>query len=187
MNAAKDLGTHYTYADYLTWPENEHIELIDGVPVMHATPNINHQIISGEIFAQLHDILKGKPCKVLSAPVIVRLAALDNESDDTILETDIIVMCNLEKLTKQSCNGAPDFVVEILSPSTARYDLIEKFEKFMKAGAKEYWIVDPETKTVQTHILDNGKYYTQANDDKGIIPIVALGGCEINFEDVFAE
>lgn len=176
----------YNYADYLSWPEDERIELIDGHPVMHATPSIAHQSVSGELFGQLRDFLKGKPCRVLSAPVTVRLDAKDDQSDDTILEPDIIVVCDSSKLSKQSCDGAPDLVVEILSPSTAKNDKLVKFKKYEKAGVREYWIVDPDLQYAEVNLLRESKYDVTKYSDEDTVPVSVLEGCTIHLPDVFA-
>lgn len=177
----------YTYADYLTWDESERIELIDGEPVMHATPSRRHQAISRELMVRLYEFLKGKPCQVFAAPFSVRLEAKADDSDDTVLEPDIVVVCDEKKLDDRGCNGAPDFVVEISSPSTVRYDRMVKFEKYRKAGVREYWIVDPDTRSVQACILDGGMYYVQMYGDTGSAPVKVLPGCEVDLEGIFAE
>ena len=132
----------YTYADYVTWPGDERWELIDGVPyAMSPAPTIGHQRIAGEIHRQLANFLKGKPCEAFIAPVDVRLNA-DND-DDIVVQPDVLVVCDKNKLDGKCCNGAPDFVVEILSPSTADHDRVNKFQVYVAAGVREYWIVDP--------------------------------------------
>jgi Uma2 family endonuclease len=186
----------YTYADYLAWPEDERIEIIEGVPyytyggpvfeggpVMQAAPAMAHQEASIELLRQLLSFLKDKPCKVFHAPFAVRLNA--DKGDDTALEPDIVVVCDKSKLDSRGCNGAPDLVMEIMSPSTARKDRILKLNKYQQAGVREYWIVDPETKTVQAMVFETGdiKGYT----DTDIAPVAVLPGCEITLQDVFAE
>jgi Uma2 family endonuclease len=110
-----------------------------------------------------------------------------DNSDDTVLEPDISVICDPSKLDARGCNGAPDLVIEILSPSTARHDRIVKFRKYQEAGVREYWTVDPDTKTVQVFILDDGRYIASTYDDTDTAPISVLPGCEIKLSDVFAE
>jgi Uma2 family endonuclease len=186
----------YTYADYLSWPEDERIEIIDGVPyhtyggpvfgggpVMQAAPATAHQEASVELLGQLRDFLKGKPCKVFHAPFAVRLNA--DAGDDTTLEPDIVVVCDGSKLDSRGCNGAPDFIIEILSPSTARKDRLLKFNRYQQAGVREYWIVDPETGTVQACSLANGNYITKVYAETDTAPVNALPGCVINLRDVF--
>jgi Uma2 family endonuclease len=130
MTALAQENPYYTYADYLEWDEGERTELIDGEAFMLAAPDLTHQIISGELYDQIKQFLKGKSCRPFFAPVSVRLHPAADNSDDTVLEPDIIVVCDPSKLDKHGCTGAPDLVVEILSPSTARHDKVVKFNKY---------------------------------------------------------
>jgi segregation and condensation protein B len=144
MESAVRKQEYYTYADYLTWDDKVRYELIDGMPYMMASPSQKHQEISGELFRQLGNFLLGKPCKPFHAPFDVRLNA--NKSDDTVVQPDLLVVCDHSKLDGKSVNGAPDFIIEILSPSTMSYDLIIKLNKYMRSGVREYWVVDPESR-----------------------------------------
>ena len=119
----------YTYADFLEWDEGERYEIIDGEAYMMATPSRLHQEISGDFYYALRSFLKDKPCKVYAAPFAVRLFPSEDRSDDTVVEPDITVVCDPSRLDDRGCNGAPDFIIEIVSPSTARYDRIVKFNK----------------------------------------------------------
>lgn len=173
----------YTYADYFTWDDSERWELIDGVPyAMSPAPSQVHQEISGELFGQLREYLKRKPCKAFHAPFDVRLNAADE--DNIVVQPDLLVVCDSSKLDGKSCKGAPDLVIEILSPSTARTDRITKLNKYQQAGVREYWIVDPDTQTIQVCFFERGtvKGYT----DSDIVPVGILPGCEINLHDVFS-
>jgi Uma2 family endonuclease len=188
----------YTYADYLAWDENERIEIIDGIPyhtyggeiieggpVMQAAPSRSHQEISGELYRQLANFLRGKSCKVYSAPFAVRLNA--DGDDDTAIEPDISVVCDRFRLDDRGCKGAPDLIAEVLSPSTARKDRIIKFNKYLRAGVREYWLVDPDTRTVQVCLLKDGLYFVSGYTDADTAPVDVLPGCMINLRDVFAE
>jgi Uma2 family endonuclease len=186
MPLAKE-ETYYTYADYLEWDEGVRCEIIDGEALMMAPLSRMHQGISGELFFKIKSFLVGKPCKVYPAPFAVRLNPKEDNRDDTVLEPDITVICDPSKLDDRGCNGAPDLVVEILSPSTARHDRIVKFRKYQAAGVREYWIVDPDTKSVQVFILNDGQYIASTYDDTDTAPISVLPGCEIKLADVFAE
>lgn len=175
---------HYTYADYCTWPEDERWELIDGVPYAMATPNEAHQLISVELVKQLAIFLDGKPCKVYHAPFSVRLNA--EKGDDTVVEPDIFVVCDKSKRDGKCIKGAPDLVIEIQSPSTARHDKVTKFNKYLNAGVREYWLIDPTFKTVQVYSFENGSKGSAYNDtDKA--PVGILPGCVIDLQAVFAE
>jgi Uma2 family endonuclease len=177
----------YTYADFLEWDESDRCELVDGEIFMLAAPSTEHQRVLGRIHIILGNFLSGKPCEVFPAPFAVRLNPLADNSDDTVLEPDIVVVCDSSKLDKRGCNGAPDLVVEIISQSTARYDKVEKFRRYQAAGVREYWIVDPDSKTVQACVLENGRYILSSYDDTGSAPVTVLPGCEIDLREVFAE
>jgi Uma2 family endonuclease len=178
---------YYTYADFLEWDEDFRAELLDGEIVMMAAPLSKHQRVSGELFFQIRTYLEGKTCRVFAAPFSVRLFPQKDQSDDTVFLPDIVVVCDSEKLDEKGCNGAPDLVIEIISPSTAKYDRILKFRKYQNAGVKEYWIVDPELKTVQVCVLENGRYVMTMFDETEKAPISVLKDCEIDLGKVFAE
>ena len=183
MNLAGEI--RYNYDDYLTWDDDIRYELIDGVPYAMAAPSQAHQEISGEIFRQLSNFLKGKPCKVFHAAFDVRLNA--ESYDDIVVQPDLLVVCDKSKLDGKSCVGAPDMAIEILSSSNTRHDTVVKFRLYQKAGVKEYWVVDPDKKSVNVYLLENGKYFTVTYSDNDIVPVNVLDGCEINLADVFAE
>ena len=186
MEALKKEKNYYTYSDYLTWDDDARYELIDGVPyLMSPAPRQEHQEVSMEIAKQLAVFLTGKPCKVFAAPFDVRLNV--DKADDTVVQPDILVVCDKSKLDGKSCNGAPDLVIEILSPSSLKSDRITKFNKYLQAGVREYWIVDPDQKTVDVYTLENGKYFAAVYSDTDVVPVSVLEGCEINLQDVFAE
>ena len=149
----------YTFADCLTWGEDERIEIINGEAVMMAPPSRIHQKISFEIGRQIGNYLEGKKCEVYPAPFGVRLFEKDGDSPDdvdTLVEPDISVICDKDKLDDHGCKGAPDMVIEVLSPSTLRHDRFIKLGLYQRAGVREYWIVEPETQTVQVYTLENG-------------------------------
>ena len=175
-----------TYADYSAWDGDERWELINGVPyAMSPGPSEGHQSVLLKLARQLGDYLDGKPCKVFVAPFDVRLNA--NTYDDTVVQPDILVVCDDSKLDGKSCVGAPDLVIEILSPSTALKDKNLKFKKYLEAGVREYWIADPDSKTISAHILDNGRYYVTSYAEADTAPVQVLEGCEIDLAKVFAE
>ncbi|MDR1655060.1 MAG: Uma2 family endonuclease [Treponema sp.] len=176
---------YYTYADILKLDESVRAEIIDGELFMMAPPVTGHQIISRELLGQLWQFLKGKPCQVFAAPFGVRLFPRADLSDDTFLEPDLAVICDRSKITKEGCEGAPDMVIEILSPSNTRHDRLRKFRKYLAAGVKEYWIVDGGEKTVDVHILDNGRYVTSVSGGDDEVPVSVLPGCTITLRDVW--
>jgi len=173
----------YTYRDYIKWDGDVRYELIDGTAYAMATPSRLHQKISKKIFRQLDDFLTGKTCEVYYAPLAVRLNF--DSFDDVVVEPDLFVVCDESKFDNRSVKGAPDLIVEILSPHNARHDTVTKFRQYQRAGVKEYWIVDPNAKTVQVHILENGKYTDKVYRDDDVIPVHVLEGCQINLADVF--
>ena len=181
----------YTLADALAWDEQDRIELIYGDPVMMAPPTRAHQEVVMELSAQLHAYLKGKKCKVYPAPFAVRLFEQDGdrpEDVDTMVEPDISVVCDPSKLDDIGCKGAPDLVMEILSPSTTRHDRFTKFNLYQRAGVREYWIVDPGDKTVQVFVLEDGRYTAKdfgAASDK--LRVNVLEDCIIDLSQVFSE
>lgn len=182
---------HYTYADYMTWDEQEHIELIEGVPVMMSPPSRAHQEISGELFRQIANYLEGKKCRVYAAPFAVRLfekSTDDASSVDTVVEPDLSVVCDRDKLDAKGCKGAPDLVIEILSPSSIRNDRLTKFNLYQRAGVREYWIVNPSEKSVQVFILEGGHYTAAAlGSESDVLKVNVLDGCYIDLAQVFSE
>jgi len=175
----------YTYADYVTWDDDQRWELIDGEAYLMSAPIRVHQEIIGNLFYQLKNFLKGKHCKVYLAPFDVRLNA-DTE-DNTVVQPDILVMCDHAKLTREGSIGAPDMLVEVLSPSTSARDRKVKFDLYRKFGVREYWIVDPETKTTAAHVLKDGEYITRAYSDKDSAPVYVLEGCIVDFTEIYEE
>ncbi len=184
--------THYTYADYLAFEGDERMEIINGEIVMMSSPLTIHQRMLGEIFKQLAVFLDGKPCEVFSAPLDVRLfekAGDDPKDVDTVVQPDSLVVCDKNKIDTKGIKGAPDLVVEILSPSTYRHDCLVKLNIYQQAGVREYWIVDPETKTVKVFLLDDeGAYRTaKAYNRSDVVKVNVLNGCFIELSKVFPD
>ena len=182
----------YTFADVLTWDEDERAEIINGeVIMMSPPPSRAHQEISGEMFRQLANYLEGKKCRVYHAPFAVRLFEKDGDSPEdveTMVEPDISIVCNPSKLDKHGCKGAPDMVVEVLSPSTRRHDRLVKLGLYQRAGVREYWIVDPGNKTVQVLTLTNGLLLPhEVYERDGVAKVNVLDGCFVELSKVFSE
>lgn len=153
---------NYSYADYLTWPEDERWEIIEGIAYMQATPSPHHQEISVGLSAQFYHYLSGKPCKVYPAPFSVRLTQdleMKDEDIKKVVEPDISIVCDKAKLDSKGCNGAPDLIIEIISPSSVKMDRFTKFNSYEKAGVKEYWIVEPEGRLVSVFVLQADQRY----------------------------
>ena len=149
----KPHSARYTVADYMNWPDEERWELIDGVAYdMSPAPTIKHQNIAGGLYSLLREKLKGKTCQPFIAPVDVVLSAVD------VVQPDVIVVCDPTKITERNIQGPPDWVAEVLSPSTARKDLREKKALFERSGVKEYVVFDPLNGLVQRFVLTDGAY-----------------------------
>lgn len=179
----------YTYADVLSWDESERIELIYGDPVMMAPPSRAHQKVVSELNRQIGNYLYGKRCEVYPAPFGVRLFEEKEDSPynvDTLVEPDLTVVCDLDKLDDAGCKGAPDLVIEILSPSTQRHDRVTKFNLYQRAGVREYWIVDPDSRVVSVYTLEEGVYHAAAvYSGSAHVPVGVLEDCQIDLEPVF--
>jgi Uma2 family endonuclease len=166
--------SRFTYADYLEWEGPERYEIINGEAFLMASPTVEHQAMITELLVQLANFLRGKPCKVFAAPLDVRLFPEEDYSDDTVVQPDILVVCDASKLSKGSVDGPPDLVVEILSPSNTRKQMFLKFESYLNAGVREYWVLDPEEKKAQVHILQEGRYISSVYKKDAVIPVSVL-------------
>jgi Uma2 family endonuclease len=180
---------YFTYADYKDWElaEGERYELIYGEAYAMSAPNTYHQSILGELFKQIAVYLTGKPCKVYPAPFDVRLFYEEGESDDTVVQPDISIICDKEKRGKEGCLGAPDFVAEILSPSNTAIEMERKFELYREAGVREYWVLDPEHRTLHTYRFQGEKVSSHSYRAADTAPVAIFSDLEIALEPVFAE
>lgn len=142
----------YTYADYLTLSTDERYELIDGTLYnMSPAPSTKHQQIAGALYRQFGNYLEGRSCQVFIAPFDVRLLSQSKRDEDVtnVVQPDISVICDPDKIDEKGCNGSPDLIIEVLSPATAKKDKGEKLRLYRKAGVRQYWIVDPANETVE--------------------------------------
>ncbi|MBI1782334.1 MAG: Uma2 family endonuclease [Sphingobacteriales bacterium] len=158
-----DPSLNYTYADYLQWKFEERLELIKGkIFKMSPAPNVVHQAVSMKLSSSIYNFLKGKSCKIFSAPFDVRLPVKNKKKDNeiyTVVQPDICVICDESKLDERGCCGAPDLIIEILSPGNSRKEVKLKFDLYEEAGVKEYWIISPAEETVLVYFLqEDGKY-----------------------------
>ncbi|MCI9503333.1 MAG: Uma2 family endonuclease [Hungatella sp.] len=153
MSEALAHANIYTEEDYYNLPENVRAELIDGQIYYMAAPSRIHQKILNFLNTEINIYIRSKDgsCEVYPAPFAVKLF---EDDDKTVVEPDISVICDPNKLTERGCTGAPDWIVEIVSPSTSSHDYIRKLNLYAKAGVKEYWIIDPRTEKVFVYHLD---------------------------------
>ena len=171
----------FTYKNYLSWDDNIRVELIDGIVHMMAGASEWHQSMVGDLFLQLKLFLKDKSCKPYVAPFDVRFFPQDDLSDKTVVQPDILVVCDKSKIQPKGINGAPDLIIEIMSDSSQAHDMITKKKLYEKAGVKEYWIVGE--KQIFRFNLENGKYIEAShNFVKGLkIDSVIFPGCTFEF------
>ncbi|MFC5605000.1 Uma2 family endonuclease [Sporosarcina koreensis] len=182
----------YSYADYLEWDNDFNSEAIDGEIIsMSPSPTPKHQDILGELFAELKMFLRGKDCSAFSAPMDVCLFASKESAPDTILDwvqPDILVVCDSDKIGDKNICGAPDLIVEVLSPSTARNDRLVKYNNYERAGVKEYWIVDPYNMTVEVYSLEGASFVQSkilGKDD--LLTVEIFPELEIDLKNIFKE
>ena len=180
----------YTYADYLTWKFDEFVELIRGKllrPMSAPTPR--HQQYSVNLSTEIRLFLKGKACRVYAAPFDVRLTGSGANGDQqikTVVQPDICVVCDLTKIDARGCVGAPDWIIEILSPGNLAHDTHTKFDLYEENGVLEYWIVAPGLQSVTAYVLSNGKYQLRAEyAASGPMPVATLPGLAVEWADVF--
>ena len=172
----------YTLEDYYNLPEDQRFELIDGVIYDMTAPTTIHQSILGRVHAHLlyHIDAKGGQCIPMISPVDVQLDC----DDKTMVEPDVIIVCDRNKIIRRCVYGAPDFVMEVLSKSTKKQDMFIKLNKYLNAGVREYWMVDPDKKTVMIYDFEHDDYRLASFSEK--IPVAVLDGeCVIDFADLY--
>jgi len=186
-----DINKTYTYADYLKWTFDERLELIKG-KIFKMSPALGsvHQRLSFRLTLWIGNYLEGKPCELFSAPFDVRLVrrSVDDKDIITVVQPDICVICDPKKVDAKGCIGAPDIVVEILSPGNNKTELQNKYEVYEEAGVLEYWIIHPAEKTFSKYILTDGHFQPSrilTIGDEVTTPI--LPGLVISLDDLFAD
>ncbi len=181
----------YTYADYLKWKWEERVELVKGIIMRMSAPNTRHQIVSGNFYLQFRTFLVRESCKVFIAPFDVRLPVKNKKKDNeitTVVQPDLCIVCDENKIDERGCCGAPDIIIEILSPGNSRRELQHKFQLYEEAGVSEYWIVAPAEEFINIWYLENGKYKTSkpfATDQE--ITTSLLPGLILNTTDIFKQ
>lgn len=173
--------TRYTYRDYASWDDGERWELIDGIAYnMTPAPLLIHQMIVGNLSRLIGDALKDKRCTVFIAPTDVVL------SEENVIQPDVFVVCDPDKVTKENIQGAPDFIAEVLSPSTSKKDRDIKRGLYERFGVKEYALLEPEFRYLEWYRLNDGRYgKSEAADRNEAYTIESLGGLRIELKDVF--
>ncbi len=190
-----DLTQTYTYADYLTWQVTEWVELFRGKVMrrMSPAPTDVHQAVTGELYLMIASYLRHKRCKVRIAPYDVRLTTKGpNAADDaitTVVQPDLCVICDPTKIDARGCNGAPDWVLEILSPGTAARDWKAKFDLYEENGVNEYWIISPTDQTIAVFVRHaaTNRYTLQGEyAGPGLIPCQTLPELVVEWTEIFA-
>ncbi|MCG8402082.1 MAG: Uma2 family endonuclease [Firmicutes bacterium] len=180
----------YVYRDYLSWQDNERWEIIDGVPyAMTPAPSWQHQAVLGEIHRQFANYFEGKQCRAFAAPFDVRIPGEDESGEDiaTVVQPDLVVVCDKNKLSGTGCEGAPDLVIEILSPSTAKMDLKQKLHLYERSGVKYYWVVDLQNRYITIYVLGESNTYKIKDTyfEGDTIEPEEFEGFEMDVESVF--
>jgi Uma2 family endonuclease len=189
---ARKMDRRYTYADYRTWPDDERWELIDGVAWnMSPAPNRRHQGLLGELYAQVVNGVKATACRLYLAPFDVLLPdSADQREDDVacVVQPDLTGICDASRLTPLGCFGAPDWVVEIISPWTMKKDLHEKFVLYERNGIREYWLIDPASRTLQVYRMGPAGRYGEAEilEENAEIACPLGDGIVVHLAELFA-
>jgi Uma2 family endonuclease len=188
-----DLNQTYSYADYMSWRFDDALELIKGkITLMPPAPTVNHQRIESNLLVEIGGYLKGKKCDVFPAPFDVRLydrrkSILASKDIKTVVQPDICVICKPELLDQQGCNGAPDWIIEILSPGNSKREMKIKYDLYQESGVTEYWLVYPSEHAIHQFVLDDQTYQLKQmySDDDMAIPHL-FPDLKINVTDIFA-
>jgi len=184
-----NVESYYTYADYLAWQFKDRVELIKGkLFKMSPAPNLDHQIVSSNLIDIISLYFSNKNCKWLHAPFDVRFPSTDSEVTDTVVQPDLCIVCDLKKLDKQGCNGAPDLVVEILSPGNTQKEMNDKFRLYESAFVKEYWLAHPQEKWLTIYNLDSNNKFVGSKPftpQDGVIQSILFKDLSIDLNKVF--
>ena len=186
-----DPSLRYTYADYLKWNFEERLELIKGkIYKMSPAPTSLHQQVCTRLTGEVYSILKGNPCQLFAAPFDVRLPVQNKKRPsqiDTVVQPDLCVVCDENKIDERGCIGPPDLLVEVLSKRTGKKDRTTKLRLYEEAGVREYWIVSPKRATAEVFVLNEEGTYSDAKvyAEKDIIKSNTIPGLTINLTDIF--
>ncbi|MFZ5951388.1 MAG: Uma2 family endonuclease [Candidatus Rifleibacteriota bacterium] len=189
VGSAKKKQNRYSYADYLNWGDEKRCEIINGEIYDMTAPSILHQSISMELGRQLANFFIDRPCRVFTAPVDVTLDKKSKKNDEifTVVQPDIMVVCDEKKIEEQRVVGAPDLIIEIISPSTAAKDNITKKALYEKAGVMEFWLVSPTDRITRVYRLEKDGLFGRESiyDDQAKIDIALFAGLSIDCRRVF--
>ena len=191
--AQLDPDQTYTYADYLGWRFQEYVELIKGKLLRKmAGPSSEHQQISSRFQGELYALLKRSPCHVYAAPFDVRLLRSTGNGDaqiKTVVQPDLCVVCDAAKIDKRGCLGAPDWILEIVSPSSLVLDTRTKFDLYAENGVREYWIAFPGEQVITAYALNEAGEYELSGSyiEPGLMPSRVLPGVAVEWADIFDE
>jgi Uma2 family endonuclease len=182
----------YSYADYLTWQFEEVVELIRGKIFKKeaAAPKRIHQRVSVKLVSKLYHFLEGQTCQVYDAPFDVRFpkGSKEDHKIHDVVQPDICVICDPEKLDERGCIGAPDLIVEILSPGNSKTELKHKFSLYESHGVREYWIIHPENQDLLIYTLVDGRYITTGLLTSGdVIESTVIEGFTLDLEEFFKD
>lgn len=188
--AEPDPAYTYTYADYLQWKFLERLELFRGKIFKMGAPNTLHQVVTGNLHGEIRNFLKGKSCKVFVAPYDIRLPVQNKKRDNeitTVVQPDVCIVCDPSKVDERGVCGAPDLVIEVLSPGNSQKEVRYKYELYEEAGVREYWVVNPtEQNLVVFLITEEGKFgngWMYTNGDKLVMGV--LPGFSIDVTEIF--
>lgn len=181
----------FTYRDYASWPEDVRGELIGGQFYAMTAPRVKHQDLVLAIGSQLRSQLRGRRCRVFIAPTDVLLPKPGQADDDCtdVVQPDVFIVCDPSRLTERYLRGAPDFVLEVLSPASARQDQVRKLALYEQHGVREFWTVDPDTRVLMRYTLDAPARYGRPAVEvaEGRVPVSVLEDCVVDWEEAFAE
>lgn len=185
-----DLQASYTYADYLLWRFEERLELIKGkIFQMSPAPSTRHQQISGRLYLEMGSFFKQHHCQIFYAPFDVRLSKTESSSANnkihTVVQPDLCVVCDQNKLDERGCLGAPDLVIEILSPGNSRRELNDKFALYEESGVREYWLVEPTENAVFVYVLNENNVYIGLQPATDTLRSVLFPDLVIDLHEVF--
>ncbi len=181
----------FTYADYQHWDDGQRWELIDGEAyAMSPAPVVDHQTVVGEVFRQVANALHGQPCKPMLSPLDVLLPVSQEANDDvtTTVQPDVLIVCDPSKIERKCVRGAPDFILEVVSPGHASYDHVRKRRRYEQAGVRELWLVDPAERVLWVYVLEEGAYRSVSVQELlGTTPLAILPQVAVHWDEVVAQ